>query len=262
MPMPGTEAPGIRTMRRTGSAPSGSGGSTASRVIPSGNFNSRVNPGWLEVSVRRFSAGEIANSMGSSRRSARSTAPLRKLATDCVAEAKRTLSMPAEAAGTEMPASRPMMVTTTSISMSVTPRWQAKAPAPLCLLVFPTDNVGGQPFPAGLPVLAVADNVRLIAVLARELVDIVVLPGIFRDILRHVRPGPLGNFLRLDAQRLQPLLGGGERARIELVGPQRRHEVDDLSMRGRDFGLVGVFPDRKSTRLNSSHLGISYAVFC
>src|SRR5258705_5064823 len=26
------------------------------------------------------------------------------------------------------------------------------------------------------------------------------------------------------------------------------------------FGIIG--PDRKSTRLNSSHLGISYAVFC
>src|SRR5437899_5945234 len=28
------------------------------------------------------------------------------------------------------------------------------------------------------------------------------------------------------------------------------------------FGYFGVFEDRKSTRLNSSHLGISYAVFC
>src|SRR5947199_4479340 len=27
-------------------------------------------------------------------------------------------------------------------------------------------------------------------------------------------------------------------------------------------GLVGAAVDRKSTRLNSSHLGISYAVFC
>src|SRR5262245_64230725 len=27
-------------------------------------------------------------------------------------------------------------------------------------------------------------------------------------------------------------------------------------------GVVAVRPDRKSTRLNSSHLGISYAVFC
>src|SRR5437899_8084131 len=39
--------------------------------------------------------------------------------------------------------------------------------------------------------------------------------------------------------------------------------------RGRSFGVVflpglaeRIFPDRKSTRLNSSHLGISYAVFC
>src|SRR5256885_2748726 len=29
-----------------------------------------------------------------------------------------------------------------------------------------------------------------------------------------------------------------------------------------DRGLFGVFIDRKSTRLNSSHLVISYAVFC
>src|SRR5690349_23202322 len=29
-----------------------------------------------------------------------------------------------------------------------------------------------------------------------------------------------------------------------------------------DSGLVGGHPDRKSTRLNSSHVEISYAVFC
>src|SRR5262245_5223557 len=29
-----------------------------------------------------------------------------------------------------------------------------------------------------------------------------------------------------------------------------------------DVNLTGAFLDRKSTRLNSSHLGISYAVFC
>src|SRR5258705_9837409 len=28
------------------------------------------------------------------------------------------------------------------------------------------------------------------------------------------------------------------------------------------FGVGGQYGDRKSTRLNSSHLGISYAVFC
>src|SRR6202011_6346511 len=31
---------------------------------------------------------------------------------------------------------------------------------------------------------------------------------------------------------------------------------------GRQPGSDGAFSDRKSTRLNSSHLGISYAVFC
>src|SRR5437773_3731268 len=39
--------------------------------------------------------------------------------------------------------------------------------------------------------------------------------------------------------------------------------IEDLSMRimrGDRIGLIG--PDRKSTRLNSSHITISYAVFC
>src|SRR3712207_7440413 len=45
-------------------------------------------------------------------------------------------------------------------------------------------------------------------------------------------------------------VGGGQRRRRRVVGEQRRrHQVD-----------VGV--DRKSTRLNSSHANISYAVFC
>src|ERR1035441_4218046 len=38
----------------------------------------------------------------------------------------------------------------------------------------------------------------------------------------------------------------------------RRHAY----LRGHSMGLSGLHPDRKSTRLNSSHLGISYAVFC
>src|SRR5699024_11918621 len=32
--------------------------------------------------------------------------------------------------------------------------------------------------------------------------------------------------------------------------------------KGRDHGGGGPAPDRKSTRLNSSHVSISYAVFC
>src|SRR5205814_10077269 len=43
---------------------------------------------------------------------------------------------------------------------------------------------------------------------------------------------------------------GGERQRLH------RHQVHDA----RERALVAE--DRKSTRLNSSHLGISYAVFC
>src|SRR5947199_524631 len=39
---------------------------------------------------------------------------------------------------------------------------------------------------------------------------------------------------------------------------------DSRSMTGKDWEIVVQLrkPDRKSTRLNSSHLGISYAVFC
>src|SRR5258705_1617892 len=44
---------------------------------------------------------------------------------------------------------------------------------------------------------------------------------------------------------------------------QKRREMKAL---GRHRGTLAAqclhFPDRKSTRLNSSHLGISYAVFC
>src|SRR5690606_40621444 len=39
--------------------------------------------------------------------------------------------------------------------------------------------------------------------------------------------------------------------------------LDDLERKRQGQGYFGqVFPDRKSTRLNSSHVKISYAVFC
>src|SRR3712207_7797581 len=40
----------------------------------------------------------------------------------------------------------------------------------------------------------------------------------------------------------------------------RRHAPDLVHMHGIDF--QAYLPDRKSTRLNSSHANISYAVFC
>src|SRR5256885_2414689 len=57
---------------------------------------------------------------------------------------------------------------------------------------------------------------------------------------------------------------GGQHYNCELFGPQLL--VDDIvteRMAIRDFELqLPDGPDRKSTRLNSSHLVISYAVFC
>src|SRR5690625_6769269 len=43
------------------------------------------------------------------------------------------------------------------------------------------------------------------------------------------------------------------------VGGQRRRVMDEREAMDR---LRGADPDRKSTRLNSSHVAISYAVFC
>src|SRR5256885_5119543 len=45
-------------------------------------------------------------------------------------------------------------------------------------------------------------------------------------------------------------------------GPQRRRFAFSLSRRLRPRPRPARRPDRKSTRLNSSHLVISYAVFC
>src|SRR5437660_9209138 len=38
--------------------------------------------------------------------------------------------------------------------------------------------------------------------------------------------------------------------------------MEELKRRARERGLWNLFLDRKSTRLNSSHVAISYAVFC
>src|SRR5262245_5490265 len=41
-----------------------------------------------------------------------------------------------------------------------------------------------------------------------------------------------------------------------------KYDLDTIFIAGPGHGAPGVLADRKSTRLNSSHLGISYAVFC
>src|SRR5437899_7275110 len=50
------------------------------------------------------------------------------------------------------------------------------------------------------------------------------------------------------------------RAAVRPAGAHRRRRAARRHARGRPGGRAGG--DRKSTRLNSSHLGISYAVFC
>src|SRR3712207_7079166 len=61
-----------------------------------------------------------------------------------------------------------------------------------------------------------------------------------------------------------PHQGRGLRERKVAWAPGVEHEADELDprlKRGVDALRIGE-PDRKSTRLNSSHANISYAVFC
>src|SRR5262245_62692333 len=65
---------------------------------------------------------------------------------------------------------------------------------------------------------------------------------------------------RQDARqdRVQHALGGG----AEEIGHRRRRVPQAVTARPRLLAGPESPRDRKSTRLNSSHLGISYAVFC
>src|SRR5438874_9275891 len=64
-------------------------------------------------------------------------------------------------------------------------------------------------------------------------------------------PGPRDIELGDIAGAIAPL---GERERLAVGGDGAAHE--------RALGIEGAQRDRKSTRLNSSHVEISYAVFC
>src|SRR5439155_21523373 len=70
-------------------------------------------------------------------------------------------------------------------------------------------------------------------------------------------------------QRCEPILLGDEtmfhlgRQRAAEPLADEQHGVDQRRMNpAQRVGIVGVIRDRKSTRLNSSHVAISYAVFC
>src|SRR5258705_13800162 len=67
-----------------------------------------------------------------------------------------------------------------------------------------------------------------------------------------------------------PILAAGLALAMSCSGPSERPKADPVDPnviaivleRKITFGSTGSALDRKSTRLNSSHLGISYAVFC
>src|SRR5256885_16252891 len=62
-----------------------------------------------------------------------------------------------------------------------------------------------------------------------------------------------------------PICFGREHHAIEIEGVVRcEQEVEVLQRLGEEVARhqIALGPDRKSTRLNSSHLVISYAVFC
>src|SRR6516164_9378243 len=133
-------------------------------------------------------------SMTSSRRSARLSAELTKLTTSPDAPLSRRLESPLVAAGSVTPTIRPMIATTTTISISVTP-------------LFPADDIRVQAFASGLAVQTVGNNVRFITVVAGVLVHIRVSPGIHRDVFIGVRSVPVLHVTRLGSQGSQSLLG-------------------------------------------------------
>src|SRR5205814_9905404 len=89
------------------------------------------------------------------------------------------------------------------------------------------------------------------------------------------RGEPLQAQPRVQLIALEPFVLGDERlAGREVfahVRPAAKRQIDEQAPRLDDDGqsathafdvLIAMIEDRKSTRLNSSHLGISYAVFC
>src|ERR1039457_891052 len=81
-----------------------------------------------------------------------------------------------------------------------------------CLLVFPTDDVGIDPFAAGLAIGTEADNLGFVGLMfAGEAVDEVTGPGILGNVLGHVGAVPLVDIGGGDGAGLEPLSTGGAR---------------------------------------------------
>src|SRR5688500_9588698 len=110
------------------------------------------------------------------------------------------------------------------------------------LIVVPNQNLfrvadAGTTFKAAFEL---ADDVLQQGV--RGITDLMVMPGLIDLDFAEVRP-------------VMPGMGQAMRRSGEASG-------DDLAMRAAEQAISNPLLDRKSTRLNSSHLVISYAVFC
>src|SRR2546430_13435105 len=66
------------------------------------------------------------------------------------------------------------------------------------------------------------------------------------------------------AARVEEMIGAADAGDAQKLAPERRQKLLGLAARRRPARgeIVKIPLDRKSTRLNSSHSQISYAVFC
>src|SRR5438045_4461040 len=72
----------------------------------------------------------------------------------------------------------------------------------------------------------------------------------------------VGAWVGLLKAGVEPLVVGLVMGALVWAQPAQRSSLERATERFREFREQPTAEDRKSTRLNSSHLGISYAVFC
>src|SRR5690625_7121321 len=82
--------------------------------------------------------------------------------------------------------------------------------------------------------------------------------------MKHVS---VGHFFTIGANGPDQVINGIDPLQVHgdalnAVGDLTRHRVTLQATHLLKVGKLGHFQDRKSTRLNSSHVAISYAVFC
>src|SRR5438067_6454949 len=88
-----------------------------------------------------------------------------------------------------------------------------------------------------------------------HIIDSLILPKVLDQILTHGANFKIGE-IKIGERRADQSF-----ARIE-VSAETSEALDELVLRLRQHGAEVIERDRKSTRLNSSHVSISYAVFC